>query len=369
MDNRWNYYRILQVQPDAPFEVIRHNYLLLLKKLRLHPDLGGSEKDTRLVNIAYETLSDPVKRARYDRELMLHANIKRLSLGPLEGQNIFPMLKNRTHPPAGTNRRNYYRILCVHPEADPVVIRERYMAMRAEYHVPRDLLDAAYSILNHPAKRREYDRLLQRYDHATAIRQMKSAEPEAGEKSAPDLPVTRGYMEGYTDIPGFDPTDPLSAAAPKPVSRSAYPTASRKGKPVSCPFCNAPHRIREPEKLAGGMCDKCKSPLFLAKDIRAPGGGRICERVRKAERVWFYVYWPGDRLPGRLFDISPTGVRLESEYGLHQGQIIKIDGVSFKAVGEVVHSQTKKNETTSSGIRFLSVNFFSSRGNFLDARV
>ncbi len=70
MDNQWNYYRILQVQPDAPFEVIRHNYLLLLKKLRLHPDLGGSEKDTRLVNIAYETLSDPAKRPRYDRELI-----------------------------------------------------------------------------------------------------------------------------------------------------------------------------------------------------------------------------------------------------------------------------------------------------------
>jgi len=369
MDNHWNYYRILQVQPDAPFEVIRHNYLLILKKLRTHPDLGGSEKDTRLVNIAYETLSDPAKRARYDRELMLHANIKSLSLGPLEGQNVFSMLRKRPPAPDGANRRNYYRILGVHPEADPLVIRERYMAMRAESHVPRDLLDAAYSTLNHPAKRREYDRLLQRYDHATAIRQAKSAGPTTGEKSRPDPPPANGYPGGYTDIPGFDPTDTLPVAAQKKVSRSAYPSASPKGKQVSCPFCKTPHRIREPGKPAGEMCDTCKSPLFLAEDVREPGGGRICERIRKTERVRFYVYWPGHGLPGRLSDISPTGVRLESEYGLHPGQIIKIDGESFRAVGEVVHSRTKQNEITSSGIRFLSVDFFSSRGNFLDARI
>lgn len=368
MDNQWNYYRILQVQPDAPFEVIRHNYLLILKKLRTHPDLGGSEKDTRLVNIAYETLSDPAKRARYDRELMLHANIKSLSLGPLEGQSVFTVLRKRPLA-AGANRRNYYRILGVHPEADPLVIRERYMAMRAESNVPRDLLDAAYSTLNHPAKRREYDRLLQRYDHATAILQTKPAEPETGGKSGPDPPATNGYPGVYTDIPGIDPSDPLPAPAPKPVSRRAYPFGSRKGQPVSCPFCKTQHRIREPGKPAGEMCNTCKSPLFLAEDARGHGGGRICERIRKTERVRFYVYWPGHGLPGRLSDISPTGLRLESEYGLHPGQIIKIDGESFRAVGEVIHSQTKKNEITSSGIRFLSVAFFSARGNFLDARV
>ncbi len=198
---------------------------------------------------------------------------------------------------------------------------------------------------------------------------MQGAEPEASEKPAPDLPLTNGYTKGDSNIAEFEPAGPLTGTAPKPVSRSAYPSASRKGKPVSCPFCNAPHRIRALEKAVGGMCDTCKSPLFLAEDVRKPGGGRICERVRKTESVWFYVYWPGNRLPGRLFDISPTGMRLESEYGLHPGQIIKIDGVRFKAVGEVVHSQTGKNEITSSGIRFLSVNFFSSRGNFLDARV
>ncbi|MCF8024758.1 MAG: DnaJ domain-containing protein [Desulfobacteraceae bacterium] len=364
MDKQWNYYRILQVQPDAPFEVIRHNYLVLLKKLRLHPDLGGNEKDTRLLNIAYETLSNPVKRARHDRELMLHSNIKKLSLGPLEGQSVFPMLPKRPVLPAGMNRRNFYRLLGVHPEADPVVIRERCTAMRAESHFPRELLDTAYSILSHPAKRREYDRLLKRYDHATAIQQMRPAKPQTEGKAPPDL--YRGPGNAY--IHGFNPADPLLPDTARPVPHNAYPAALLKGKPVSCFFCNEPQPSREPEKPAGRMCENCKSPLFFTEDVRAPGGGRICDRVRKAESIRFYVYWPGDSFPGRLFDISPTGMRLESEYGLHPGQIIKIDGVSFKAVGEVVHSQTKKNEITSSGIRFLSVDFFAIRGNFLDAR-
>ena len=41
VNNRRNHYRMLFVQPDAPFEVIRANYRTLMGKLKLHPDLGG----------------------------------------------------------------------------------------------------------------------------------------------------------------------------------------------------------------------------------------------------------------------------------------------------------------------------------------
>ena len=43
MQNRRNYYRLLQVQPDAAPEVIKASYRTLMQKLRLHPDLGGDE--------------------------------------------------------------------------------------------------------------------------------------------------------------------------------------------------------------------------------------------------------------------------------------------------------------------------------------
>lgn len=69
MDNRRNYYRVLQVQPDAHFEVIRTSYLTLLRKLKQHPDLGGDNWNAAILNEAYHTLKDEKKRAEYDTEL------------------------------------------------------------------------------------------------------------------------------------------------------------------------------------------------------------------------------------------------------------------------------------------------------------
>jgi len=66
--NRRNYYRILHVQPDAPLAVIKSSYKTIMHKLRAHPDLGGDTENAALINEAYRVLSDPVKRARYDRE-------------------------------------------------------------------------------------------------------------------------------------------------------------------------------------------------------------------------------------------------------------------------------------------------------------
>jgi curved DNA-binding protein CbpA len=71
MKNRRNYYRLLQVQPDAPTEIIRASYRTLMRELKKHPDLGGSTWDASLLNEAYETLSDPARRAAYDEELFV----------------------------------------------------------------------------------------------------------------------------------------------------------------------------------------------------------------------------------------------------------------------------------------------------------
>lgn len=41
----------------------------MMQKLRHHPDLGGDPSVAQALNLAMETLSDPVRRAAYDREL------------------------------------------------------------------------------------------------------------------------------------------------------------------------------------------------------------------------------------------------------------------------------------------------------------
>lgn len=68
-----DYYRVLQVRRDADVEVIERAYKAL--SLKYHPDVstpGQRQAATRrmqLINEAYRTLKDPVRRRRYDATL------------------------------------------------------------------------------------------------------------------------------------------------------------------------------------------------------------------------------------------------------------------------------------------------------------
>ena len=62
-----DYYKTLQVQPDAHPNVIRAAYIQLSKLY--HPDVTkdkNSEEKMKQLNIAYEILKDPVSRKKYD---------------------------------------------------------------------------------------------------------------------------------------------------------------------------------------------------------------------------------------------------------------------------------------------------------------
>ena len=69
MRNRRNFYRILGVQSDAPVEVVKASYRTIMHRLKMHPDLGGDHEQAALINEAFATLSNPLKRAEYDRRL------------------------------------------------------------------------------------------------------------------------------------------------------------------------------------------------------------------------------------------------------------------------------------------------------------
>jgi curved DNA-binding protein CbpA len=66
-----NYYKLLQVDPSADPEVIAAAYKRLA--LKNHPDTNGASAEAKArmqaINEAYEVLSDPVRRADYDRRL------------------------------------------------------------------------------------------------------------------------------------------------------------------------------------------------------------------------------------------------------------------------------------------------------------
>ncbi|MFI7674602.1 J domain-containing protein [Actinophytocola sp. NPDC049390] len=60
-----DYYELLGVAPDASSSEIRSAYRALAKAM--HPDTGGTAGAFRLLREAYDTLTDPERRADYDR--------------------------------------------------------------------------------------------------------------------------------------------------------------------------------------------------------------------------------------------------------------------------------------------------------------
>src|SRR5262245_12327771 len=61
-----DHYETLQISPNAEPETIHRVYRLLAQ--RLHPDNAGTgnEAQFRALNEAYQVLSDPERRAKYD---------------------------------------------------------------------------------------------------------------------------------------------------------------------------------------------------------------------------------------------------------------------------------------------------------------
>jgi len=64
-----NYYEMLEVSPSATLAEIKRSYHRLARQL--HPDLNKQALDTHIkrLNLVYQTLRDPQKRAAYDEQL------------------------------------------------------------------------------------------------------------------------------------------------------------------------------------------------------------------------------------------------------------------------------------------------------------
>ena len=100
MKNRRNYYRILYVQPDAPLEIIKSSYRTLLLKLNKHPDLGGDNWESTLLNEAKEVLVDPRKRSKHDRDF--------LKTYTRSSQSKSSCASERTHPRGSAGKRTVF---------------------------------------------------------------------------------------------------------------------------------------------------------------------------------------------------------------------------------------------------------------------
>lgn len=69
-----DFYSILGVSKTATQAEIKRAYRAAMKTN--HPDKGGSKEKTQQLNVAYEILSDPVKRAQYDAGVPMEVDIE-----------------------------------------------------------------------------------------------------------------------------------------------------------------------------------------------------------------------------------------------------------------------------------------------------
>lgn len=337
MIERRNFYRILHVQPDASMAVIRENYRVLMQKLKIHPELSDSNWNESLLDIAYDTLLDPHKRAAYDYELLQRYHIRTLSHGAFGLDLDFELDTQQTEYTAKLNQRNFYRILQVQPDAPMTAIQASYQVLKKDLRQDQVLLDAAYRILSNPKARKHYDELFamsnfSRASGKTAVANIDPAEyPDVDGSFQPGMDCYQAVITDY------------------------------------CFFCKTPYQTQT-NAYQNENCLECASPLVALQSENFDSSRRVSTRTTVRGEFVFYLFWPGAPYQGTFQDLSPTGIRFLTEQEIEVHDIIKIDAPNLQAVAEVTRIHTEGRET-SAGTRFITVKFDSHCGNFVTVQV
>jgi len=336
MIERRNFYRILHVQPDAPMTVIKESYRALLQRLKIHPDLNDPDLDENLLDIAYNTLRNPLKRAAYDLELLKRYHIKTLSQGAFGSNANFEAEKQKNERTSQLNQRNYYRILQVQPDAPITTITASYKALRKNSSQENALLEEAYRVLSNPVARKQYDAIFAgSLFHAAGKSDQENTNQSvlrAEINSAPQFAIEsyRAVIKHY------------------------------------CSFCKTPY-VPQKNIYQSESCLECASPLLVLQHEDLESSRRTMMRINIKGVFIFYLFWPGRPCQGIFQDLSPTGIRFLTDVVLDSHDIIKIDAPNFQAVAEVTHTRYD-GRGISVGTRFVTVKFDQQQGNFVTAK-
>ena len=238
------------------------------------------------------------------------------------------------------NRRSYYQILHVQPDAPPEVIRSSYRTMMQRLKMHPDLggdhenaalVNEAYAVLMNSATRAEYDTSLK------TIRTSKQAK----------APTTSGQKK--QDI-------------------SSTISTQQTINEESCLFCHLQHDFGKTIEPAS-VCADCGSPLFpVEKQIFEKSDQRSIQRIGKQWQVTFYTHWSHTPHTGQTRDVSLNGMQLLTAEVLTDGQIIKITSSELDAVARVVNHQKIPNGAGGQwriGLEFLTLRFQRTHGTFV----
>lgn len=241
------------------------------------------------------------------------------------------------------NRRNYYRILHVQPDAPLEIIKSSYRTLMHKLRQHPDLggdnenaalLNDAYAVLSDSEKRKQYDA---NYTY----------------------PTINDLREGNNIFSGIYQNDP----APREPKQ-------RETTKSSCPFCKSPiHFEIYPEV----RCLQCESPLSPVTTLELEQfGQRQVTRILTNSEITFFTRWPQSGLLGQVQDLSPSGMRFITNTPLSINSVIKIKGKHLDSVAQITNYHKLKKALSpfySIGIKFLTLEFHQKTGAFVSSHV
>ena len=260
-----DHYHLLQIDPDAPHELIVEAYWYVAGKLRAEqPVKRGVERKLDAVNAAYTELVNPERRHAYDATVPRVQELRRARAEAKAAQQPPPLLARllrRSSAQRPWLAANYYAVLAVDPQAEAPLIARAHAILHtlrsgsdsAGRGPVRSLaeLDEAYSALLDNERRAAYDRSLS-----------PAAEPV--ETSAEEAATTEGEP----------------AAAPQPAAEPQSPQAARRHLTL--------RPVGRGALIAGRSLGRCA--VFVASSfLRGIGwtlaqGGRISLALARAVR-------------------------------------------------------------------------------------
>jgi hypothetical protein len=239
------------------------------------------------------------------------------------------------------NRRNYYRVLHVQPDAPNQVIKASYRTLMQRLrmhpdlggdHMTAALINEAFRTLGDPERRASYD----------------AARREAGASSG--APSSR-RREPPVESPGH--------AAPPPTSGEST---------AHCLFCGAPHSALDAERH-DCVCGSCGAAIFPVQ--RHEGNERSRRAFDRLPRTMRVILArriaPGDVCKAATQDVSLNGMRFLTHTHLAIDERLKIDCDFCSAVG-VVRSVRPHGVDTAGwecGVQFLTLRVPHQRGGLL----
>lgn len=228
------------------------------------------------------------------------------------------------------NRRNYYRILYVQPEAPTAIIQASYrtlMTTLAQH--PKlggdpeaaALINKAYATLNDPDKRKAYDKTL----NIASLRSNNKALhlDNSEDHSTASIEHNQCLFCGTV------------------IAQNTTPD-------TRCPSCNSPIKRTEMQSISK------EQQIFDRRRI---------PRVLKSDPVKVFPNWPHPGIESRIRDLSPEGINFETDIEFIPKQILKITGASFDSIARII-SIKRDHSLHSVHAEFLTV-AFQNLGSFL----